>query len=63
MSAEGGPGIWRFYLPVDCPICGRRRLGYHVTSEGAVNAVWCEKCEHFEGLEETRKRLPGAHDE
>lgn len=38
---------WQAYLPMDCPLCGRRRLEYRLR-QGAdgwlVDAINCEKC-------------------
>ena len=35
---------WRSYLPLDCPVCDRRRLEYHTNDGGDVTAIRCEKC-------------------
>ena len=32
------------YLPMDCPVCGRRRLEWFANKEGAIILVKCEKC-------------------
>jgi hypothetical protein len=34
------------YLPMDCPICKRRRLEYAQNDYGAIINVTCEKCEN-----------------
>jgi uncharacterized protein (DUF983 family) len=35
---------WRWYLPLDCPACGRHRLEYRTNDGGNVVQVKCEKC-------------------
>lgn len=35
---------WRAYLPMDCYLCGRRRLQYKANASGDVVEVKCEKC-------------------
>lgn len=35
---------WRWYLPMDCPVCGRRRLEYRTNDNGNVVEIKCEKC-------------------
>ena len=43
--------VWRGYLPVDCPRCGRRRLNlYGNLPEGKKQElhymyIFCDKCE------------------
>ena len=32
------------YLPMACPLCGRHRLEWFMTKEGAITLVKCEKC-------------------
>gem|GEM_PF-5825708 len=43
------PAGWReadFYLPLDCPICGRHRLLYALRVDGSEGIlVHCEKCQ------------------
>ncbi len=44
-TAEDSKYVSSGYLPMDCRICGRRRLEWFMTKEGAITLVKCEKCE------------------
>lgn len=32
------------YLPLDCPVCARRRLEYGTNDDGVATYIECEKC-------------------
>lgn len=51
----------RYYLPMDCPLCGRRRLLYGTNQEGDVVHIECEKCGANSEDETLLPRDAGGH--